>query len=349
MLGEPALVEPAQAFLAALVPGAVIEARTLERAVLVLSDQPGIRIAPILRPAQELGTGDVEVRLERAAGLSGEVGLDNHGNRFIGELGKDFANLGATGTAKVGSLGLSYPILRSQRSNLALAASWQHKRLNDRQRVLDTDNAKSSDSLPLAVSFDRRDGFLGGGITYGALAYSAGRLRLDSALEAADRASGQNTRGCFDKWNLDLARVQATAVKDLALFARLSAQWAGKNLDSSEGFLLGGASGVRAYPQGEGVGDAGWLVQLEARYTSGALTPYLFYDRGRVSINADNNLVAPANPNHRAIAGAGVGLRYASANWNLEASLAWRSRGGAPQSDPLERKPRLWATAGYRF
>ena len=404
--GESA--ESAQRFLAPLQAGAVIESSTLERATLVLDDQPGFKAAPIIRPGQELGTGDLDVRVSRERLFSGDVGLDNHGNRFTGEyrarlnvqadspfmfgdqirlntlvsdegmwlgslsyslplgasglrgnvgyahtyyeLSKDFANLQSTGTAKVSTLGLSYPIIRSQKANLTLAATYRHKRLNDKQQLAGTDDTKTSDSLPISLSFDQRDGLWGGGITYGSLTYTTGRLKLGSVLENTDRTSGQNTRGSFDKWNLDIARVQATPVSNLNLFGRVSAQKAGKNMDSSEGFSLGGANGVRAYPSGEGNGDEGWLLQLEVRYTMGQYSPYIFHDSGRVTLNANNgSLTAPASPNYRSIGGEGFGLRYNQGNWNLDANLSWHSHGGKPLSDTADRSPRVWITAGYKF
>lgn len=402
------LAAPAQGFLTPLQPGVVIESGTLERTTLILDDQPGIRTAPIIRPGQTVGTGDLIVNVSREPMFSADVGLDNHGNRYSGanraranlqldspftfgdqvsarvlhsdeamwlgslgyslplgssglrgnigyahtdyKLGKDFANLRATGTAKVATLGVSYPIVRSQQANLTLGATYQNKRLNDKQQTTSIDERKSSDSLPVVLNFDRRDGLWGGGITYGSLGYTAGRLKLDSALANTDSTSGQKTRGSFDKWNLDIARVQATPVAGFVFFGRVSSQWAGKNLDSSEGFSLGGANGVRAYPSGEGNGDEGWLVQLELRYSMGLYSPYLFHDSGRVTLNAKNGqLATPANPNHRSIGGEGLGLRYTRGDWNMDANLSWRSRGGKPESDTQDRSPRLWVAAGYRF
>lgn len=279
----------AQAWFADLAPGAVIESRTLERATLILSDQPGVKIAPLMRPGQEPGTGDLVIDPRRTPGLGGDVSLDNHGNRYTGshraaanlrydspflwgdqftarvlasdenqwlgslgysaplgasglraqvgyshasyQLGKDFSTLDATGTARIGSAGLSYPITRSQTTNLNLSGLYQHKALNDKNGLAASDDSKKSDSLVLTLGFDRRDSLGGGGITYGALAYTTGRINLGAALEATDRTSAQNTRGSFDKWNLDLARVQTTGIDGFTLFGRLSAQSAGKNLD----------------------------------------------------------------------------------------------------------------------
>ncbi|WP_197722852.1 ShlB/FhaC/HecB family hemolysin secretion/activation protein [Sulfurivermis fontis] len=397
--------EAAQAFLAGLEPGAMIEGAPLERRLLLLGDQPGVKVSPILRPGQELGTGDLVVEVQRERAWRGDVGLDNHGNRYSGEirgranlsldspftlgdrfalraiaseegtwqgafdyglplggsglranvgyshtyyeLGEDFANLDAHGTAKVASAGLSYPVLRGQQANLAIGIQYQHKNLEDRQDATATRNDKTSDVVPLTVQFDRRDS---AGVTWGSLAYTVGDLELDAALEAADIASGMDSRGHFAKWNLDLARLQTTPIANFNLYGRLSAQWANKNLDSSESFLLGGPNGVRAYPVGEGNGDEGYLVQLEARYRLGSAEPYLFYDAGKVRINADNGrLAAPLADNTRSIAGSGFGIRYASGAYSLDAALAWRTHGGKPESDTRDTNPHGWVSLVWRF
>jgi len=41
---------------------------------------------------------------------------------------------------------------------------------------------------------------------------------------------------------------------------------ASRNLTSAEKFSLGGATGVRAYPSGEALGDTGYVFQGELRY-----------------------------------------------------------------------------------
>lgn len=405
--GDAALSPAAQRFLASLEPGEVIESDPLERATLILDYQPGIKTTPIIRPGQELGTGDLVVDVSRTPLIRGEVGLDNHGNRYTGEarlhadlridspfllgdqitlrslyseedlwlgslgyslplgasglranvsyahtsyeLAKDFASVDAHGTAKVTSAGLSYPLIRSQQSNLTLNASWQYKKLNDQQESTFTDNDKSSNSAVLALPFDHRDSLGGGGITYGVISYTAGQLKLDAELEASDRSSHADTRGSFGKWNLDLARLQALPAR-LSLFGRLSFQWADSNLDSSEDFSVGGPNGVRAYPVGEGIGDEGWLAQIELRYTRGDFSPYLFHDASGVRINAKPGNITPAvADNTRSIAGSGMGVRYAHDRWNADVSFAWRSHGGAPTADTRDSQPRVWGTVAYRF
>lgn len=404
---EPVLLELAQGFLSALTPGTVIESAALERATLILDDQPGLKVSPILRPGKDVGTGDLDVYVQREPGLSGEVGIDNHGNRFTGaqrlranlqwdnplniadqitlktiysdedmwlgslgyslpvgtsglrgnigyaqtyyQLAKNFDDLDATGTAKVSSLGLTYPILRSQRANLNVALTYQHKKLNDQQDATDIDENKTSDSVPITLSFDQRDGWGGGGVTYGSVTYTVGDLSLDDALEVLDRRTQLDTRGGFQKLNLDVVRLQALP-SGFTLYGRVSGQWAGGNLDSSEGFSLGGASAVRAYPSGEGTGDEGWLTQIELRYAFGPYSPYVFHDAGRVTINAKDDNLVPAVPiNHRSISGTGLGLRYQRGDWNMDATLAWKTHGGDAESDSTQRDPRVWVSIGSKF
>jgi hemolysin activation/secretion protein len=407
---DSALQALAQRYMANLTPGAVIESAALERLGLVLQDLPGFKVSPILRPGQEVGTGDLDFNIERTQRINGDVGADNQGNRYTGrdrlkanldinspfllgdqitlrslvseqgmwmgtlgyslpvgisgvrantsyahtyyELGGSFASAGQTGTAAVTNIGLTYPLLRSQSTNVNLSASWQDKQLNDKNAQAKTSADKTSNTLPITVSFDARDTWGGGGVTYGSFVWTSGNLNLDSTLAASDVQA--QTAGRFDKLNLDVARIQALSwggSSRFTLFGRLSAQHAGKNLDSSEDFGLGGATGVRAYPSGEAFGDAGWLTQLELRYSAGVYAPYLFYDAGSVTTNT-NPWAVTSTPNDRKLAGLGAGMRYQRANWSLDATLAWRTEGGLPQSDTQdmrEQGPQIWLSLGWRF
>lgn len=253
------------------------------------------------------------------------------------DLGREFDSLGANGHAKVFTLGVSQSIVRSQKLNLQWSALYQHKRLQDNRDTAGTVERKRSDTLPLTLQFDRRDSLGLGGITYGVVGWTAGRLRLDPALAAADT---NNTRGAFGKLNLDLTRLQSLAPA-LTLTGRLQGQWANRNLDSSEKMALGGAQGVRAYPTGEGNGDEGWLAQVELRYQMGPYAPYAFYDAGHITSLAEPP--AGVANSRRDLAGAGVGLRMQRGPWTLDTALAWRTDGGAPQSDGgRDARPRLW-------
>lgn len=278
-----------------------------------------------------------------ADGLRGNIGYAYTSYK----LGKDFASLQANGTSAVASAGVSYPIVRSQKANLAMSVSYQAKSLKDNKDSTNTHESKSSESVPISLQFDQRDSFGGGGITYGNLSLTSGYLNLDAALLAADT---NNTRGSFNKLNLELVRIQALPAGFSAM-GRLSLQGADKNLDSSEKFSLGGAMGVRAYPTGEASGDAGALAQLELRYllaSNPAFSPYLFSDFGTIQTNV--NPPAGTTNNTRNISGLGLGVRYQRGHWNADASVAWRQDGGPPQSDAADDKtPRFLMSVGLVF
>lgn len=276
-------------------------------------------------------------------GYSGLRGRASYTHSFY-ELSGSFAALGARGTADVASLALSYPLLRSQLRNLTVSVSVDRKKLYDSQAATATESDKSSVVMPVNLAFDLRDQFLYAGITYGALSWVKGNLDLDGNSLATDNASAR-TAGSFSKLNLDIARIQSFNSR-LNLFGRLSVQRAAQNLDSSEKLGLGGVNGVRAYPNGEVFGDNGWVAQAELRYTVGLATPYVFYDTGKVRLNKE---AWSGAGNERSLAGAGVGVRYAGPQWTGGVTLAWRTRGGAPQSEDRDRSLNVLASLAYRF
>lgn len=265
------------------------------------------------------------------SGLRGNVGQA----KTAYDLGRGFE--GNKGTAEVSTLGVSYPMVRSQKTNVNLNATLQNKRLfNSRTYGTDTEFYTVA-SFPMAVQFDHRDGLGRGGITYGSISWTPGRLRQKTDSSAN-----------FNKVNADVIRLQNLG-GPWALYARVSAQGTTRNLDSAEGFSLGGPTGVRAYPTGEASGDEGWIAQIELRYASGATSPYVFFDQGRVKVDAQPHLVtSPSADKERA--GLGVGIRHTQGRWNLDTALAWRTQGGAPEAvTSRDPKPRFWFNAAYRF
>ncbi|HEX7639239.1 MAG TPA: ShlB/FhaC/HecB family hemolysin secretion/activation protein [Burkholderiaceae bacterium] len=276
----------------------------------------------------------------------GSAGLRGHGEfaRTYYQLGGEFTSLDASGTANVATLGLSWPIVRSQAANLSLDVSATHKSMRDAQGAAGTSQAKSSNALPIALSFDERDGLLGGGLSYGAFTVTPGHLDLGATLAVTD-ASTARTAGAFTRVNLDVARMQALGPA-VTLFGRVAAQWASKNLDSSEGFGPGGVTGVRAFPGGEAYGNEGWVAQMELRRSGGELRPYAFYDIGGSRAN-----VHPwtAGRNDRVLSGLGVGVRAQVGRWSLDASAAHPTHGTPVTSESNAPGTRVWAAASVAF
>lgn len=79
------LAAAARPYLAPLAIGELIESAALERQMLLLGDLPGVAVTPVMRPGDEVGQGDLEVRVNEAERMTLQVGADNHGSRYSGE------------------------------------------------------------------------------------------------------------------------------------------------------------------------------------------------------------------------------------------------------------------------
>ena len=72
------------ATLAGLQSGAVVTGAPLDRALLLLSDIPGVNVDALLKPGTEVGTSDLQVATTSPAPVSGDVAADNAGDRYSG-------------------------------------------------------------------------------------------------------------------------------------------------------------------------------------------------------------------------------------------------------------------------
>ena len=261
------------------------------------------------------------------------------------KLGKEFSPLSAGGDATVASLYLLQPLQRSRNRNWYATLQYDEKRLRDRVDATFTESEKRVRELSAGISGNFIDDLGGGGANYVSLTYTTGRLALDTVSAQIDGLTA-HSQGTFGKWAGSLQRLQHLP-GSLSLFLNANWQWAHKNLDSSEKMYLGGATGVRAYPQGEVSGDIGYLLNAELRYPVGhGWGALAFYDRGQVRINRSPWF--GATDNQRTLAGYGIGVNYAAAPFTLNVYAAWKAGSEEPTSD-VERTPRIWAQVGYQF
>lgn len=261
------------------------------------------------------------------------------------QLGKDFTVLNAHGSAEVASVFLSHPFVRSRNLNLTGSVSYDDKSLRDLVDSTSTATDKSANDWTFSLVLDRRDGLGGGGVTGVSLAYTEGNLSIDSADAKVTDDATARTHGHFGKWNLTLQRLQALSEK-WSLYGSLQSQWASKNLDSSEKLTLGGAYGVRAYPQGEASGDEGYIANLELRYAPTTAWQFAgFLDSGHVTINESP---WTTGTNGRTLRGYGFLIAWNKPEtWQVKATLAWRDT-DTPTSD-VDRSPRGWVQVVRRF
>ena len=260
-----------------------------------------------------------------------------------------FTSLDANGSARVDTLWTAYQLIRSEYANLALQLTYDGKHLDDKIDSTASDSHKTLGVFTLGLSGNQTDGFGGGGVSTYGLNLVSGHLSLDPVTAAIDAGEGgHHTEGRYEKLVLNYSRTQRLS-EEVSLYASLIGQLSNKNLDTSETQSLGGAYGVRAYPQDEGIGDDAALLSVEMRWKVPDVPDVqtiAFVDAGTVRVN--HSPLPTDTSNRRSIAGEGFGVRWLrSSSFALNTYLAWRS-GPQPISD-IDRRPRAWIQFAQYF
>lgn len=274
----------------------------------------------------------------------GQVGVAY--SRLEYELGKEFASLGAHGTAQIASVYGRYPVIRSRNSNLYLQLAFDAKKFEDHLDAIPAQTDRNSRVLMASVFGDHRDGFGGGGVNSYFLTWASGDIDIETPAARAQDALTARTQGHFDKLSFNALRLQRLG-GPFSLYAGVNGQVASKNLDVSEKMSLGGMNGVRAYPEGEAYADEGYLATLELRMdlpplpanVPGRMQLAVFADSGSVRLNKEP--WAPGD-NRRTLSGAGVGLNWADPGNFLVRAYYARKLGSEDATSAPDRSGRFW-------
>ena len=411
-VGSPIVKSNVQVdFITKAIPqNAVISDAQLERALLLITDTPGVsNVQSSLEPGATAGTSDLNLTTTSGPRYFGSIDADNFGSRYAGsdrvgitagvnslsgygdqltfrgqttgangmqqgsqtnygrvayqvpigsdgfklgaayaamryQLGLNYQDTGTNGTANTASLFGSYPFVRSQNFNLYGQAGYDNLAMTNNSFGFQISN-KTVNTGNAGVSGNSRDDYLGGGMnTFGAAA-TMGNLGLQNSngYSTLDSLTAQ-TSGSFQRYNFNLSRLQAVT-NSMHFVLNATAQMANKNLDSSQQFYLGGPTGVRAYPVGQGAGSQGALIQLELHQKVldsspvGAISAYGFYDYGGVQLfkntwsnwNQPNPRTGQSLSQNTSLQGAGLGVK-ATVNDRSYLNLTWARTIGTSQS-----------------
>jgi hemolysin activation/secretion protein len=263
---------------------------------------------------------------------------------FDYRLGGKFSSLHATGSEQIASLYSSYPLIRSYNENLYALLDYDHRIFQDKIGVTSSTIDKQADVLIAGLNGNDHDNFGGGGWNAFSLFGTFGSLDIQSPLARAADAATARTNGAYGKLSGSVSRLQHV-IGPLSLFGAVRGQFAANNLDISEKMELGGAYGVRAYPEGEAYGDEGYLATLEARLLlpkwleslPGEMQAISFVDNGWVRFNE-----SPWLPGHNEAtrSGVGVGLTWVTPN-DFTAAAFYAHRIGPPATSAPDHG-RFW-------
>lgn len=388
--------------------GKAIKENTLNRALLLLQDVPGIKVRTAIRAGQSLGLSDLRVAVTKQSPKH-QLSVHNFGSRSTHRMrlngGLNFANLLGTGDLLAATLstsgermvqgGINYELGLGDNSNRlgfqlsyldyalgenlkdlnaegqasTLAMYWRHHWLRNlsanlssnvqlqRQSLDDQlDNGaflteRDVDSLLLSLTGDIRDFGFDNSISSLTLAATIGELTFSNPeARARDRLSA-NSQGRFSRVNLSLQHRQALS-PELELSARLSAQWAQDNLDSSQKQGTTGPYAVRGYDVGGVSGDSATLLSTELQYRFsdtdyGRFAFYGFIDAAQAQLN-QHRWAEVSGKNRVSLAGAGFGLRWQHQDWNSQLFVA-APIGNKPDALPQTKTGLLWFQIGRSF
>jgi hemolysin activation/secretion protein len=281
----------------------------------------------------------------------GTVGVAYTAFRY--KLGRQFSVLDASGTEGIASLFGSYPIIRSYNDNLYALLDVDDRNFQDKIGAASSVVDKQAWVASPGISGDHRDNFGGGGWDSYSLVASFGTLNIQSPPARAADAATARTNGSYAKLYFSASRLQHL-IGPLSLFGLVRGQIASKNLDISEKMELGGAYGVRAYPEGEVYGDEGYIATLEARLLlprwferlPGDLELKGFVDTGSVTLNKSPWYTGS---NSATRSGAGVGLTWFATNdFEASATYAWEL-GNRPATSAPDRFGGFWVAVVKHF
>ena len=274
--------------------------------------------------------------------------LVGHGGTSLGigfsrmdyKLGGLLQAWGANGTANTISLFGSRPIFHYTDKKLRFTYGYNYRDLDDDLDFLGPlgKGAKHSHAVHAGL-----DGYLrarGQSLDW-AFNVTSGTVGMDSYYTRR-LASVNQTEGRFTK-----AELNATGVKALGhsteVMVKMSAQKASSNLDGSEEFYLGGANGVRAYPQGEASGDEGFMGTAEIRWHTPlkGMTLSTYLDGGNVHLSRGLG-------GNETLAGWGLGLSYSRpGDWFTRLDYARRIGGdGENLTANAKAHGRTWFIVG---
>ncbi len=306
------------------------------------------------------------VGIEEWRGLIFNAEASRMDYRILDQYKPDGARLRPEGHSNVLGVNLVAPWVRSANTNLSLNLGLEYRKALDKSDLevpgtLGIVRNTQVNNRSLSMNFSHLDGIWGGGNNLLGWVETGGTIRLGPSGAASLDAAEGRTQGSFQKRRITASRLQFIDGKH-AIFMSASRQWASKNLDSSEKLYLGGASGVRAFPNSEAGGSTGVTATLELRREWNAQwQTTLFYDYGRISqfkvpVRADGSSLLTDTTNDIMLRGRGVSMTYRFVSGaEVKATLARRvspnpqSSSTGTDNDGTLRLNRFWLNVSMPF
>jgi len=243
------------------------------------------------------GTDYGRLSFNRPIGYSGlRMGINASALKYDVIAGAALS-LNPEGTAETLQIEGNYPVYRSRAFDLSLASSLERKHFRNKAQEAVESNY-FVDVFNMGSSLNHKNTLFLAGETAASIDLDIGYADYgDSPSSFQTSKIEQDTQGRFNRlrWSINNTQFFTETISSVLKF---NGQLSDSNLDSSQKFYLGGASGVRAYPTSEGSGSEGYLFSAELhKELTASFTATGFYDYGfaRQYIDNTNNATGAVN------------------------------------------------------
>lgn len=306
------------------------------------------------------------IGIEEWRGMTFNAEVSRMDYRILDKYKPDGARLRPEGSSDVYGMHVLSPLLRSANTNLQMDLGLEYRDAVDKSDLevpgtLGVVRRTRVHNRTVGLNFSHMDAFAGGGNSVINLVHARGSIDLGPSGAASLDATEAQTQGDFEKKRLTVSRLQFLDGQH-SVFMSASRQWASKNLDSSEKLYLGGASGVRAFPNSEAGGSTGVTATLELRRDwNTQWQTAVFYDYGRVTqfkvpFRADGTSLLNDQSNELMLHGRGVSVTYRFASGaevkttvSRRVSANPRPTSAGTDNDGTLKLNRVWLSASVPF
>ena len=244
-----------------------------------------------------------------ANGLRGEISYANTDYNLV-KLGDGILDEEYYGDSKTIEAKVIYPIIKSRLETLDFTTTYANK---DISSTTDEKDTKDVDSLSFGLNHVKNQNIFG----------LDGKTTLEGIFTAGELDDNNDMNGSYQKINLNTALdLNFNPIYSMSSSLKLQKAFGNKNLDGSEDMSIGGANGVKIFPDAELSAEQAALFNIEFFAKLPEISNLnhkvgLFYDAGTASMS---DKTADVTFERRTLQDVGVGyyINYKNAFTKLQ-------------------------------
>ena len=212
-----------------------------------------------------------------ANGLRGEISYTNTDYKLV-KLGDGIKDEEYYGDSKTAEAKVIYPIIKSRLEILDFTATYANKNISS---TTDEKDTKDINSLSLGLNHIKNQTIFG----------LEGKTTLEGIFTAGELDDNNDMNGSYQKINLNTALdLNFNPIYSMSTSLKLQKAFKNKNLDGSEDMSIGGAYGVKVFPDAELSAEQAALFNIEFFAKLPEISNLnhkigLFYDAGTASMS----------------------------------------------------------------